>query len=65
MSRYAMVEADELAALRFYLGSAKRRDDDWAIVMWSVPVHPAAALGSAVDDAWIYALENNGKDGTR
>lgn len=53
-----MVEADELARLRFYLATAARKQEDWAVVMWSVEVHPAAALGSAVDDAWIYALEN-------
>jgi hypothetical protein len=43
----------EVAALHFYLDTARRRQDDWAVALAAIPVHPAAAQGSAWDDARI------------
>lgn len=65
MSGYAMDAGECVAAALITLRTAARKDHDWETIFAAVPQHFCAALGSRVDDAWIYALENHGKDGTR
>lgn len=57
MSLYAMSEGVELAALRCMLALQAAQKDDVRTVLAAVPQHAAAILASAVDDAWIAALD--------
>ena len=52
MSRdgYALIEGDQLAALRFHLATAQRLNHDWSVVMAAVPQHFTARMGSLIDD---------------
>jgi hypothetical protein len=68
MNLYAMNEGTELAAFRYVLtmremravSAVSRGEQPESIedVFGAIRQHPAAALASAVDDAWIAALES-------
>lgn len=58
MNLYAMSEGVELATLRCILAIQEAQKDDLRAVLAAMPQHPAAMLASAVDDAWIAALES-------
>lgn len=64
MNLYAMDAGECVAAAIMAQRVAARKGHDWETVFASIPQHPCAQLGSAVDDAWIYAL-NNRKDGAQ
>lgn len=52
-----MSEGVELAAFRCMIALQEARRDAVDVVLAAVPQHAAALLASAVDDAWIAALD--------
>jgi hypothetical protein len=68
MSKYAMDESIEIAVLQAFINLAARYDDDWQTIFEGGPatdkrgvcgplvIHPAARLGSVVDDVMVQEL---------
>lgn len=57
---YTMDVGECVAAALMTLRTAAKQDHPWETVFALIPAHFSARLGSAVDDAWLSAL--NRKD---
>jgi hypothetical protein len=52
----------EVAALHFYLATAKHRDDDVSAMLSGIPQCRDGALATMADDAWLWTLNQQRND---